>query len=125
MVVVLALLVLGYPSFIYEIVVGFHVANPSFHGFVLKTFEIAQGVGQTLAPLGWLGSAANSALLALAPSFRIGLEGFGTSITGPLVELDLVWKYAICQNVAAWACALTALMYRQYVSHPRRRFKRR
>lgn len=123
--VLLVLLVLGYPSFIHEIVVGFYKANPSFHGFVLKTFEMTQGIGQALAPLGWLGSEANSMLLAVAPSFRTGLEGFGTSITGSLVELDLVWKYAICQNVAAWGCALTALAYRQYTSRPRRRFKRR
>lgn len=122
---ILTLYILGSPSFIYEFVTGFYKANPSFHGFVLKTFETAQGIGQTLTPLGWLGSATNNALLAMAPGFRIGLEGFGTSITGPMVTLDLVWKYAICQNIAAWASALTALAYRQYTSHPYRRYKRR
>lgn len=122
---ILTLHTVGSPSFIYEIVTGFYKTNPSFHGFVLKTFEITQGIGQTLAPLGWLGSAINNALLAMAPSFRSALEGFGASTTGPMVTLDLVWKYAICQNIAAWASALTALTYGQYTSHPYRRYKRR
>jgi len=122
---ILTLHTVASPSFIYEIVTGFYRANPSFHGFVLKTFEITQGIGQTLTPLGWLGSTINNALLAMAPGFRSALEGFGTSITGPMVTLDLVWKYAICQNIAAWASALTALTYGQYASHPYRRYKRR
>jgi len=122
---ILTLHTVGSPSFIYEIVTGFYKTNPSFHGFVLKTLEITQGIGQTLTPLGWLGSTINNALLAIAPSFRNALEGFGTSITGPMVTLDLVWKYAICQNIAAWASALTAFAYGQYASHPYRRYKRR
>jgi len=122
---ILTLYTVGSPSFIYEAITGFYKTNPSFHGFVLKTFEITQGIGQTLVPLGWLGSAINNALLAMAPGFRSALEGFGTTITGPIVTLDLVWKYAICQNIAAWASALTALTYGQYTSHPYRRYKRR
>jgi len=121
---ILTLHTVGSPSFIYEVVTGLYKTNPSFHGFVLKTFEITQGIGQTLTPLGWLGSTINNALLVIAPSFRNALEGFGTSITGPMVTLDLVWKYAICQNIAAWASALTALTYGQYTSHPYRRYKR-
>ncbi len=122
---ILTLHTVGSPNFIYEVVTGFYKTNPSFHGFVLKTFETTQGIGQTLTPLGWIGSTINNALLAMAPSFRNALEGFGTSITGPMVTLDLVWKYAICQNIAAWASALTALAYGQYTSHPYRRYKRR
>lgn len=121
---VLALFALGYPSFVHEVIAGFYRANPSFHGFVLGTFETTQGIGETVAPLGWLGSVVNSALLAIAPGFRAGLEGFGVSITGPLVELDFVWKYAICQNIAALASALIALVYRRK-SYPYRRFKKR
>jgi len=121
----LTLYAIGLPDFIYKAVTGFYNTNPSFHEFVLKTFEITQGIGQTLTPIGWLGSTINNALLTAAPSFRNALEGFGTSITGPLVTLDLVWKYAICQNIAAWASALTALMYGQYATHPYRRHKRR
>jgi len=121
----LTLYTIGSPNFIHEAVTGFYNTNPSFHEFVLKTFEITQGIGQTLTPIGWIGSTINNALLAVAPSFRNTLEGFGTSITGPLVTLDLVWKYAICQNIAAWASALTALTYVQYATHPYRRHKRR
>lgn len=122
---ILTLHTVGSPNFIYEVVTGFYNTNPSFHGFVLKTFETTQGIGQTLTPIGWIGSTINNALLAVAPSFRNALEGFGTSITGPLVTLDLAWKYAICQNIAAWASALTALTYVQYASHPYQRHKRR
>ena len=122
---ILTLHTVGSPNFIYEVVTRFYKTNPSFHGFVLETFEVTQGIGQTLAPLGWIGSTINNALLAMAPGFRSALEGFGTSITGPMVTLDLVWKYAICQNIAAWASALTALAYGQYTSHPYRRYKRR
>ena len=122
---ILTLYTVESPSFIYEVVTGFYRANPAFHGFVLKTFEITQEIGQTLTPLGWIGSTINNALLAMAPGFRSALEGFGTSITGSMVTLDLVWKYAICQNIAAWASALTALAYGQYASHPYRRYKRR
>jgi hypothetical protein len=121
----LTLYIIGSPNFIHEAVTGFYNANPSFHEFVLKTFETTQGIGQTLTPIGWLGSTINNALLTVAPSFRNALEGFGTSMTGPLVTLDLVWKYVLCQNIAAWASALTALTYGQYATHPYRRHKRR
>ena len=121
---VLTLFALGNPGFIHEVMAGFYRANPSIHGFVLGTFDTTRVIGETAAPLGWLGSVANNALLAIAPSFRTGLESFGVSITGPLVELDLVWKYAICQNIAAFASALIALVYRRK-SYPYRRFKKR
>ena len=122
---ILTLYTVASPNSIYEAITGFYKTNPTFHGFVITTFETTQGIGQTLTPLGWLGSTINKALLAMAPSFRKALESFGTSTTGPLVTLDLVWKYAICQNIAAWASALTALTYGQYTSHPYRRHKRR
>jgi len=122
---ILTIYTVASPNLIYEAVTGFYKTNPAFHGFVITTFETTQGIGQTLTPLGWLGSTINNALLAMAPSFRSALEGFGTSITGPTITLDLVWKYAICQNIAAWASALTALTYGQYTSHPHRRYKRR
>ena len=122
---ILTLYTVASPNSIYEAVTGFYKTNPTFHEFVITTYEITQEIGQTLTPLGMLGSTINNALLAMAPGFRSALEGFGASITGPTTTPDLVWMYAICQNIAAWASALTALMYGQYTSYPYRRYKRR
>lgn len=118
---VLALYTLAYPRLIYDAVIELYKGNPSFLGFVLKTIETAQAIGQVLFPIGWLASTINNALLAAAPGFRNALESFGASMIEPIVKLDLVWKYAICQNVAAWISAVTALAYGQYTFRPYRR----
>jgi len=114
---VLALYILVYPKLTYDLAVGLYRANPSFHGFVLKTFEAARCIARGLSPIGWLASAINNALRAVAPGFRNGLEGFGAPIMEPLTKLDLVWRYIICQNFAAWISAFVALAYGEYASH--------
>jgi len=114
---VLTLYILAYPQLTYDLATGIYEANPSFHGFVLKTIEIGKAMVQALSPIGWLASAINNALRAAAPGFRNAFEGFGRSITEPLSKLDLVWMYALCQNVAAWASAVVALTYGKYASH--------
>lgn len=116
----LGLYLLAYPTLIYEVVVGFHRGNPSFHGFVLKTIEMINGLGQVLSPIG-LGSSINNALTAAALGFYTTFKGFGTSVTQPLSQLDLVWKYTLCQNFAAWISALMAWAYGQYTSRLYRR----
>jgi len=113
---VLALYILVYPNLSHDVAIGLYGANPSFHGFVLKTIEIAQGIAQALSPIGWLASAINGALRAVAPGFRNAIEGLGSSMTGPLTNIDLVWKYALCQNAAAWISAIAALAYGEYAS---------
>jgi hypothetical protein len=113
---ILALYILVRPRVTYDLAVGLYRANPSFHGFVLKTIEIGQGIAQALSPIGWLASAIDNALRAAAPSFRNALEGIGAPITEPLAKLDLVWGYVICQNLAAWVSAVVALAYGAYVS---------
>jgi len=113
---ILALYILVYPNLLNDLAIGLYSTNPSFHGFVLKTIEIAQGIAQALSPIGWLASAINDALRAVAPSFRNTIEGFGASTTQPLTNLDLVWKYTLCQNVAAWISAIVALAYGEYTS---------
>ena len=120
----LALYILGYPRSTYDVVVGLYELNPSFLDFVLKTTEVAQGIAQVLSPIGWLASAINNALLRAAPSFRSALENFGASTTGPITKLDLVSRYVFCQNLAAWASAVTALAYGQYTSLSYRRKSR-
>jgi len=117
---VLGLCLLVYPTLMYDVVVGFHMGSPSFHGFVLKTIEMANSLGQVLSPIG-LGSSINNALTAAALGFYTTFEGFGASITQPLIELDFVWKYTLCQNFAAWISALIAWTYGQYSSRLYRR----
>lgn len=113
---VLALYILVYPNVFHDLSIGLYSANPSFHGFVLKTMEIAQGVAQALSPIGWLASAIDGGLRAVAPGFRNIIEGLGSSMTGSLTNLDLVWKYTLCQNLAAWISAIGALAYGEYAS---------
>ncbi len=120
----LALYILGYPRLTYDAVVRLYHLSPSFLGFVLKTIEVAQGIAQGLSPIGWLASAINNALLDTAPSFRSALENFGASTTGPITKLDLVGRYLLCQNLAAWVSAVTALAYARYTSHLYRRRSR-
>jgi hypothetical protein len=116
----LGLYLLAYPTLLYNVVVGFHIGNPSFHGFVLKTIEMTNGLGQVLSPIG-LGSSINNALTTAALGFYTTFEGFGASVTQPLIRLDLVWKYTLCQNFAAWTSALIAWAYGQYSSRLYRR----
>lgn len=121
----LALYLLGFPSFIHDQVIELYRGNPSFQGFVVRTIEIASSIGSTLSPIGWLASAINGALISSAPGFRSAIEGLSVSITKPLSELSLVWKYVICQNIAAWVSAVAALAYGQYASSLYRRYRRR
>jgi len=106
------LYLLFHPTLIYDVVVGFHRGNPSFHGFVLKTIEMTGG----------LGSSVNNALTSVALGFYTTFKGLETSVTQSFGKLDLVWKYTLCQNLAAWISALIAWAYGQYGS---RLFRRR
>lgn len=115
-VAVLALYILVYPNLLHDLATELYSANPSFHGFVLKTIEITQGIAQALSPIRWLASAINDALRGVAPSFRNTIQGLGASMAEPLANLDLVWKYTLCQNAAAWISAIVALAYGEYTS---------
>jgi hypothetical protein len=118
---VFVLYALVHPTLIHDMVVGFYTENPSFLWFVLETIRQARGIGQDLSPIGWLASTINGALVAVAPGFRSSLEGLGAPIIGPMAKLDLVWKYALCQNAAAWFSAIAAFAYGQYASRLYRR----
>jgi hypothetical protein len=113
---VLVLYILVHPNLPQDLALGLYSANPSFYGFVLKTIDIAQGIAHALSPIGWLASAIDGALRAAAPGFRNTIEGLASSTTEPLTNLDLVSKYTLCQNAAAWISALLALVYGEYIS---------
>ena len=119
----LVLHLMGSPRLIHNLVVGFYRGNPSFHGFVIGTIEAAGSIGRILSPIGWLASALNNALISAAPGFRSALEGVTLSLTGSLVALDPMWRYVICQNIAAWVSAIVALAYAQFTTHLYRRHR--
>jgi hypothetical protein len=113
-----------YPNLVHDGITGFYEANPWFHGFILWTLEATRAFGETLTPVGWLLSSVDGALHAVALGFWNTLEWVGFRITEAFFELDIVWKYAICQNVAAWISAAVTLLYGVYSSHSHRLYKR-
>lgn len=93
--------------------------NSVLAGFINWTIGAANAIGHTLSPLGWLGVSIESGLQGIAAGFRNGVIGLTTPIVNPLVRSDLVGKYVIVQNVAAWFAALVSLYYGSRV-HRRR-----
>lgn len=119
------LIFVAYPDLIYHLTVDLYQGSPALVNFAAGTRAWFNGVGTLLPPLGGLGAAMNNALIAAAPSFRQSLEAAGTALTGPIIQLDVVGKFALSQNLAAYAAAIIALMYGAYASTRRRRVKGR
>ncbi len=102
---------LAYPWWIHDVVVNLYRGNPSFLSFVTGIQSSFQTLGNTLEPV-------NNALLAAAPGFRSSFQNLGAS-TQSLVNMDITGKYILVQNLAAWVCALIALVYGKYASASR------
>ena len=109
-------IILEYPTLIHNSVVAMYQGNPSFLGFVQDTGKFARSIGQKLPPIGGLASAVNNALIGAGPGFRTILEGAGASLTQPIGQVDVVDKYLVSQNLAAWISAIFALIYGAYAS---------
>jgi len=107
---ILLVSVLTYPQLIYWTVSNAYRNNSSLLGFMTWISNSAKGIPEALAPIGWICSAVNNALLSTAPTFRDFVLSLG-GLTKPLVELDDAGKYLVFQNVAAWVSASTALLY--------------
>ncbi|MBX5327296.1 MAG: hypothetical protein ACQXXH_04990 [Candidatus Bathyarchaeia archaeon] len=97
--------------------------SSAFQDFVIGTINAANAIGQALSPIGWIAANIINGLAASAPGFRNAVIGFTTPFVKPLVDLNLVGKYVLVQNVAAWTAALTALYYGQIAHRPVRRSK--
>lgn len=117
------LLIAEVPDLIYTLTLNLYRGSPVLLNFVLGVGQWLNGVGQAVPALGGLGSAINNALVAMAPGFRRSFEGAGTSLR-PLVDLTLVNKYVLTQNLAAWVSALVAIAYGAYVSSQTRRLSK-
>lgn len=113
---------LAYPWWIHDAIVNLYRENPFFLSFVIEGQESLQSLAQALTPIEWLATTMNNALLAAAPSFRSSLQSFGAS-TKSIAELDITGKYLLVQNLAAWICAIIALVHGKYSST--RRYKTR
>jgi len=109
-VLILLVSALTYPQLIYWTVSNAYQNDPALLGFMTRISNSGKGIAETLAPIGWICSASNNALLSIAPAFRDFVLSLG-GLTKPLVELDDAGKYLVFQNVAAWVSALTALLY--------------
>lgn len=115
---IFGLYLLVQPAFIYYTVVGFYDSNPSLP-WAIK--GIADGIASS--PLGGLTTGINNAFSGIAIWFWNTFEGAG-KLTESLVKLDLIWKYAICQNLAAWVSAFFVWAYGKYSALLYRRKRR-
>ena len=119
------LIFVAYPDLLYHLTVNLYRGSPALVNCVAGTASWLNGVGTLLPPLGGLGAAINNGLIAAAPGFRQSLEAAGTTLTRPITQLDIVGKFALSQNLAAYAAAIIALMYGAYASTRRRRLRGR
>jgi hypothetical protein len=108
---VFGLYLLVQPTAIYNVVVGLYSGNQSL-AFTIK--GICDGIAAS--PLGGI----SNALAGSAVWFWNTFQGLG-KLTESLVQIDLVWKYLICQNIAAWVSAFVVLIYSRYGSQLSRR----
>jgi len=114
--VVFLLVLIAYPDLIHSWTLNVYKGNPALRNLVLDVAQWFQGVGTAVPPLGGLGSAINNALVGTGPGFRRALVGAGSSLTRAIVGLDVVGKYVLSQNLAAWTAAIVALAYGAFVS---------
>jgi len=111
---ILMVSLLAYPQLIYRTASNMYQNNASLLAIVRSTNDFARGVAEALAPIGWICSAVNNALISAAPGFKGVVLGLG-AIIKPLASLDNVGKYLVFQNFAAWVSALATLFYGEYV----------
>ncbi|MDH7563542.1 MAG: hypothetical protein QHH24_01480 [Candidatus Bathyarchaeota archaeon] len=106
---------LVYPQLIYHAVSDAYRTNPVLLGFVKAT-------GQALSFLAGIGNAFTFAM----PAFKGFVIALGNTIK-PLSTLDNAAKYLMFQNIAAWCCALIAMLYVSFAgkSYRYRKIKRR
>ena len=123
--IALTMFLVEYPNIIHDLTIDLYRGSPGLVDFVQGTGQWLRGIGTAVPPLGDFGAAINNALVAAAPGFRQSLEATGTTLTRPITQLDIIGKFALSQNLAAYAAAIIALMYGAYASTRRRRVRGR
>jgi hypothetical protein len=95
--------VLVYPNLFTDFAVGFYSKTSPLQGF-LQSFA---GDVVSIA----------SGLDSIAPGFRKAFEDLVLARPPSLTEVELLWRYVFCQNVAAWISAIAALSYGKIFSN--------
>jgi hypothetical protein len=108
---------LAYPQLIFQTISNAYQNDPSLLNFVKDS-------GQSLIRVGAIFAVINNALINAAPGFRDFALSLGNVIK-PLADLNNVGKYLVFQNVAAWVCALVALIYGGYTQRGYRYTKKK
>jgi len=103
------------PTAIYDAIVGFYEGNPSWPWTIRGIID-----GIAASPIGGLTTGGENALAGVAIWFWNTFEGAG-KLTESIVNLDLIWKYVICQNIAAWLSTFVIWAYSKYSSQLYRR----
>jgi hypothetical protein len=113
LILVLMLSLLAYPSLIYQIVsIAYQDKSPLYY-FVVAVANSLRGFSEVVSPIGWIATAVNNGLLALAPS--VGTIGLALgSLIAPFANLDPPGKYLLFQNTAMWISVLSVLFYGHY-----------
>jgi len=110
---------MAYPTAIYNLVYGYYTSNPDVLKFVFDTSkDFSSAIGQ-IPPLQVIGYAINWVILGIAPYLWLGLGGLGGPLIQYLSSLDLVSKYVVCQNLAAWLSVILTLTYGWYLTRRR------
>ena len=112
-IIAIIIYLMEYPKAIYELAINLYQRNPSLLDFVYKTHESAKAMVQSSSPLGWLTSPINDTLLNVAPNFKRFMDQLINPLTSIISRLDILSKYVLCQNLAAWGSAIFALIYRR------------
>lgn len=103
---IILLAVMVYPNLFTRFAVGFYSEASPLQGFMQSLGDAAVSVG--------------SVLDGVAPGFRSAFEGIVSAKFSSLTAGDIVWRYVLCQNVAAWISAVVALVYVKSFSNPYR-----
>jgi hypothetical protein len=107
---VILLSVLVYPRLFTDFATEFYSTNSAFQEF---TVSIMGGISGVLAPI-----------RELAPSLRNAFGGLVTVRAQSFSSGDILLRYVLCQNVAAWVSAFVALAYARFFSKTYRPLKK-
>ena len=111
-ILVLIVSLLAFPNVIYQAITSSYQSHSPFYNFVISVANSLRGFARAVSPIGWIATAINNALLAIAPGVRAIGTAFG-SLIAPLANLDPAGKYLAFQNVAVWISVFLALLYGQ------------
>ena len=113
MLLVLIVSLLAFPALIYQTIKSAYQNNSSLYNFVVSVGNALRGFAEAVSPIGWVATAINNGLLAIAPG--VGSVGLALgSLIAPLANLDPAGRYLVFQNAAAWISVLLVLFYGQY-----------